>query len=132
MYYFVLTQRVATQTAENKMLPETSKIIVLNQEISDESVNSKDLAISQRTISVDVCLTMDNMLIMMTVFTTWATDTFLVVLKHYCYFLDLCRQTMQAWLNRCLTACGLNETVITFLRNNVQHNSNLLEQIKLL
>lgn len=70
MYYFVLTQRVATQTAENKMLPETSKIIVLNQEISDESVNSKDLAISQRTISVDVCLTMDNMLIMMTVFTT--------------------------------------------------------------
>lgn len=70
MYYFVLTQRIATQTAENKMLPKTSKIIVLNQEISDESVNSKDLAISQRTISVDVCLTMDNMLIMMTVFTT--------------------------------------------------------------
>lgn len=70
MYYFVLTQRIATQTAENKMLPKTSKIIVLNQEISNESVNSKDLAISQRTISVDVCLTMDNMLIMMTVFTT--------------------------------------------------------------
>lgn len=70
MYYFVLTQRIATQTAENKMLPKTSKIIVLNQEISDESVNSKDLAISQRTIPVDVCLTMDNMLIMMTVFTT--------------------------------------------------------------
>lgn len=54
MYYFVLTQRITTQTAENKMLPKTSKIRILNQEISDESVNSQDLAISQRTISVDV------------------------------------------------------------------------------